>query len=149
MTRISQRCQYALRTVFELTRRRGSGPVSARDIAARQAIPHRFLQLILRELRNAGIVESHRGARGGYTLAVDPRHLTVGSVIHRFDGTLDPVDCTGCGGKRHCPLAGRCAFAGLWRQARDAVTALYFSTTFQQLLERETSEQGPTEGGRR
>ncbi len=69
---LSQKSQYAVRAVFELAKKEGSGPVKAANIAAAQFIPVRFLENILGQLRQAGIVESVRGKEGGYRLAGRP-----------------------------------------------------------------------------
>ncbi|NIA16270.1 MAG: Rrf2 family transcriptional regulator [Nitrospiraceae bacterium] len=134
---LSQKCQYALRAVFELGKHRGEGPVAASEIAATQAIPVRFLELILRELRQAGYVASRRGVDGGYLATVDPEELTVGEIIRFIDGTLDPVKCLGTNGAETCPLHGACAFMSLWQQAREAVSEVYDNTTFADLIVRE------------
>lgn len=132
---ISQKCQYALRALFELARRHPGGPTTIPDIAKVQAIPPRFLELILGQLRKADLVESRRGVHGGYALACGPAELCVGRVIRLMDGPLDPVNCAPAGGRPRCPLSGNCAFAGLWRRARDAVEQVYDQTTFQDLLD--------------
>ncbi len=88
---VSQKCQYALRAVFELASRHGDAPTSIREIAQAQAIPPKFLELILVQLRKAGFVESRRGAHGGYFLAVGPAALTVGEIIRFIDGPIAPV----------------------------------------------------------
>lgn len=138
---ISQKCQYALRAVFQLAKQGGGEPVSVRTIAKAQAIPVRFLELILRELRQSGYVESRRGVEGGYRLRPDPNVLTVGEVIRLIDGPLDPVRCLGAKGIKECPLLGKCAFMGLWDRARNALAGVYDTTTFQQLLEEEEAHQ--------
>ncbi len=132
---VSQKCQYALRAVYELCVRRGSKPVTVADIATVQAIPPRFLEVILVELRKAGIVNSRRGMRGGYQLAGDPGDLTVGEVIALVDGPIAPVKCVEDPGNEDCPLLGRCVFMAMWERARDAVNNVYDSTTFQDLME--------------
>ncbi len=66
---VSQKSQYALRAVFELARRNGGLPVKIADIAEAQAIPQRFLEVIMNQLKQGGFVESRRGKRGGYLLA--------------------------------------------------------------------------------
>ena len=139
MPKLSQKCQYALRTVFELARRLGQGPTSVSDIAERQAIPPRFLELIVKELRQAGVVRSRRGVRGGYTLSIEPGQLTIGQIICLFEGPVGPVDGTDCGGQRFCPLQGTCVFAETWRQARVAMSGVYDTTTFQDLLDRQAA----------
>jgi len=75
---VSQKAQYALRAVFELARRHGKGWVKISDIADTQAIPIRFLEVILGQMKQAGFVVSRRGTEGGYMLAVAPGELTVG-----------------------------------------------------------------------
>ena len=99
---VSQRCQYTLRALFELAKRQGSTPVTAAEIAESQAIPPRFLELILQGLRGKGIVDSRRGNQGGYVLTVAPESISVGDIIRTVDGWLAPVECvTGRIGE-HC-----------------------------------------------
>ena len=106
------------------------------DIALKQAIPPRFLENILNEMRQGGFVESRRGVQGGYLLSVNPAELTVGRVIRFIDGSFDPVNCTGPRNKP-CPLKGRCSLDELWQSAKVAVEEVYDSATFQHLVERE------------
>ena len=134
---LSQRCQYTLRAIFELSKRRGEGPISVAEIADAQAIPPRFLLLILGQLRQAGFVESRRGVQGGYLLAGDPAELTVGDIIRFMEGPLDPVKCIGGDGAAHCPLRGSCAFMALWERAKQAVTEVYDATSLQDLVDTE------------
>lgn len=134
---LSQRCQYTVRAVLELAKRYGQGPVSAAEIASRQAIPQRFLEVILNELKPTGLVESRRGVQGGYYLTHSPNRITVGQVIRLVDGPLDPVRCESDQPHASCPLMGKCALSDLWNQAREAVEAVYDATTFQDLAERE------------
>lgn len=134
---VSQKCQYALRAVFELAKRHGPGPTTIGDIAAAQAIPPRFLELILAQLRQGGFVESRRGVHGGYLLAAAPGKLTVGQIIRFVDGPIAPVQCTIEQGQANCPLHGKCAFMGMWGRARDAISNVYDQTTFDDLLAEE------------
>ncbi len=134
---VTQKCQYALRAVFELAKRRGNGLATVADIAKAQAVPPRFLELILRQLRQGGFIESRRGSRGGYTLAVAPETLSVGEIIRFIDGPVVPVPCLGDSRGVDCPLQGNCAFLGMWSRARDAVAEVYDETTFQDLIDEE------------
>jgi Rrf2 family protein len=140
---VSRKCQYTLRALFELAKRRGEGPASAAEIAAAQAIPPRFLELLLHWLKDWGKVESRRGVKGGYVLAVSPDAITVGEVIRSVDGSLAPVKCMGGKRRGRCPLTGGCAFMGLWERAREAVAQVYETTTLQDLIddERARAEQ--------
>ncbi|MET8243109.1 Rrf2 family transcriptional regulator [Streptomyces sp. NPDC005202] len=89
--RISARADYAVRAVLELAVRQEDGPVKAEAIAAAQAIPHKFLEGILGDLRRAGVVTSRRGGGGGYGLARDASAITVADVIRAVDGPIVSV----------------------------------------------------------
>ncbi len=78
---ISQKTHYALRALVDLASRYGRGPQPLGEIAERQEIPTRFLEVIFSQLRQGGFVESRRGSRGGYQLAKTPEALTVGEVV--------------------------------------------------------------------
>ena len=136
---VSQKCQYALRAVFELAKRHGKGPTKIGQVAKVQAIPPRFLELILAELKHGGFVESRRGVHGGYLLSVLPAELVVGQIIRYVEGPVAPVACMDEGGGSDCPLHGDCAFMDLWQRARDAVSEVYDGTTFQDLIDEERS----------
>ena len=89
---VSQKSQYTLRALFEFAKRRNLGPATAAEVAEAQAIPPRFLELILQGLRGTGHIESRRGVKGGYVLAAAPETVTVGSIIpvcRWFPGTRE------------------------------------------------------------
>jgi Rrf2 family transcriptional regulator, cysteine metabolism repressor len=134
---LSQKCQYALRAVFEMALRHGQGPVPVGQIAEQQEIPARFLELILVQLKQAGYIESRRGVQGGYSLAVLPKDLSVGDIIRTIEGPLLPVkrseDPTG----RKMPPPGGFAFARLWDRAEKAVADVYDTTSMQDLMDAE------------
>jgi Rrf2 family cysteine metabolism transcriptional repressor len=135
---VSQKCQYAVRAVLELAKRCGQGPVPISEIASKQAVPPRFLEIILNEMKQGGFVQSRRGVQGGYMLAMPPDKINVGQVIRFVDGPFDPVKCISeKAGKSACPLKTRCALVGLWVKAKHAIEEVYDSTTFQSLVEQE------------
>lgn len=134
---VSQKCQYAVRALLELSKRHGKGPVRSGEIAARQGIPPRFLENILNEMKTSGLVESRRGAQGGFLLACRPEQLTVGRVIRLIDGPLDPVRCTKEGSKVDCRLRDCCSLLELWQQAKTALEAVYDRATFADLAKKE------------
>ncbi len=78
--------EYAIKAIFDLASQPGCEPVKIADIAKRQQIPQKFLELILASLKQGGFVESKRGAEGGYLLAQPPDSITVGSVLRFVDG---------------------------------------------------------------
>jgi Rrf2 family protein len=141
---LSQKCQYAVRAVFELAKRYGTRPTTIGEIAEAQAIPPRFLELILRQLRQGGFVASRRGIQGGYLLAAQPDRLSVAQIIRFIDGEPIPVKCVGTEKERstNCPLYRRCPFMNLWIRARDAVSRVYDETSFKDLVDEERAAAG-------
>lgn len=92
--RVSAKTDYAIRAVLELAAVSGDTPLKGERIATAQGIPLRFLENILMQLRHAGLVESRRGADGGYRLARAPEAVTLADVIRAIDGPLAGVSGT-------------------------------------------------------
>lgn len=133
--KVSQKCQYALRAVFELARNYGMGPMKVSDIAEAQAIPPRFLEVILNQLKKGGFVDSRRGAEGGFLLVRYPSNMKVGEIIYFIEGPVDPVDCAAANNGKTCELFGGCSFTEMWNRVGRAVSEIYDSTTFQDLID--------------
>lgn len=89
--KISQKGLYALQALMTLARKHEQGAIKIRDIAAESNLPEKFLELILLELKNARIVDSVRGARGGYRLRRDPEDIPLSDIIRLVDGPLAPM----------------------------------------------------------
>jgi len=89
--RISQRGLYALQALTVLAQH-PTGVVKIRDIAAEEDLPEKFLEAILLDLKRARIVDSLRGAHGGYQLKRSPKKISLGEVIRRIDGPLAPFE---------------------------------------------------------
>lgn len=130
---ITQKCQYALRAIYELARRHDEGPCKIGAIAEAQGIPVRFLENILNSLKSAGFVESARGKDGGYSLLRRADCITIGEVIRFVQGPLGPVECTDRIDE-DCDFYSDCVFRPLWDKAREALEAVYDGTTFQDLV---------------
>src|ERR1700736_1417166 len=88
--KISQKGLYALQAMMMLARKYQQGAIRIRDIAYEENLPEKFLELILLELKNARIVESVRGAKGGYQLRRDPAEIRLSEIIRLIDGPLAP-----------------------------------------------------------
>jgi Rrf2 family protein len=86
--RVSAKADYAVRAALELAAAQGSGPVKGERIAQAQAIPTKFLEHILSEMRHAGLVQSQRGAEGGYWLARPAGEITLAEVLRSVEGPL-------------------------------------------------------------
>jgi Rrf2 family transcriptional regulator, cysteine metabolism repressor len=137
---LTQRCQYALRALFELARHAeansGDPVLPSGGIAQSQAIPKRFLDGILLELRQAGFVDSRRGKAGGFFLARPADEITVGQVVSFYNGPMTPVDCRE-GSTQPCSLKGCCVFQSVWDEARVALEGVYNAISLAELVARE------------
>jgi Rrf2 family protein len=135
---ISQKCQYGLRAIYELAKHDGSKPLKIAEIARRQVIPLRFLEVILNELKRGGFIRALRGKDGGCMLARPAGELTVGEVMRFIEGSFAPVGCVNEDQTDSCPLQGRCVFLPLWGRAQDALASVYDGTSFQDLIDQES-----------
>jgi Rrf2 family protein len=88
--KISQKGLYALQAMMMLARRCSQGAIKIRDIAYEENLPEKFLELILLEMKNARMVESVRGAKGGYALRRPPSEIYLSEIIRLIDGPLAP-----------------------------------------------------------
>ena len=123
--KISVKGEYALQAIFDLCSQPPGQPVKIADIARRQKIPQKFLELILASLKQGGFVESRRGAEGGYLLARSAAQITIGEVHRFFEGGQNGV--RGLKRKQDSP------FDELWRQVDAAVSTVVDHTTFADL----------------
>lgn len=144
--KLSVRGEYAVRALLVLGRHARSGLVTTPQISREQNIPKRFLELILNDLRAAGIVESRRGVAGGYRLAVPAKNITLAQVIRHVDGALAPVSCVSerFYEKCSCPDETRCPLRSIMKEVRDVVSRMMEQTTVADLIQRaETLDRHP------
>ena len=141
MLRISKRCQYALRAVFELALRDSDHPVKVYEIAAAQEIPPRFLEVILNQLRHGGFVDSRRGREGGYMLARVAEELTVGEIIQYVQGPIYVTRDNEHRAGRAGSFYGDYAFENLWENVSTAISEACDNTTFAELIEVEKTKK--------
>ena len=117
--------EYALQAIFDLASQRSGEPIRIADIAQRQKIPQKFLELILASLKQAGFVESRRGAEGGYLLSRPAESLTVGEVLRYVEGPQ--------GKGRSRRKGASTPFSDMWDQVDAAVSSVVDKTTFADL----------------
>jgi Rrf2 family protein len=120
---ISNKCHYALKALLELACREGRGPATITDIADAQQIPARFLEAILRQLKQAGLTDSVRGKHGGYILARPARDISVSAVVQLLEGSA-----TDQGGTAD-------VFAPIWQEAQSALNTVYERANFADLAD--------------
>jgi Rrf2 family protein len=132
--RVSAKTDYALRAIVELAAAGNGSPVKGERLATSQGIPLRFLENILLQLRHAGLVDSRRGADGGYRLARPPAEITVADVIRVVEGPIASVR-----GERPDDLAyvgTAVPLRDTWIELRSAMRAVLEHTTLADLVER-------------
>ena len=130
---VSSKCYYAIRAVYALAEHPGPEPLKIAEIAQRELIPIRFLEVILSQLKGGGFVQSRRGAEGGYRLARPADGLTVGEIMRYVDGPIAPVDCVSQSRQTECAFHGECHFFGFWGRVRQAISDVVDRTTFADL----------------
>lgn len=123
--KISVKGEYALLALFDLATRESKTPVKIAQIAKRQKIPQKFLELILGSLKQGGFVESRRGAEGGYLLARQPDAITVGEVLRFVEGTRS--------GRQRGKRKAEGPFSEMWRNVDEAVSSIVDRTSFAEL----------------
>src|SRR5215467_12116899 len=121
---ISVKGEYALQAIFDLCSQPPGQPVKIADIARRQKIPQKFLELILASLKQGGFVESRRGAEGGYRLAKPAEEITIGEVLRFTEDT------------KKQGRAARNPFSEIWKDVDGAVSGILDHTTFADLVRR-------------
>ena len=127
--KISQKGLYALQAMMMLARHYNQGAIRIRDIAYEEELPEKFLELILLELKNARIVESARGAKGGYQLRRAPSEIHLSEIIRLIDGPLAPF---GDADQLRSLIDRDAAHRALYRvflEVRDAAAKILESTT--------------------
>lgn len=129
--KMSTRGRYGLRAMTEMAHQyEGEGYVSLRCISRHQDIPEHYLERLLARLRKAGLVETQRGAQGGYRLSKPPERITVFDVLTGAGETLCIVECTG---SDSCPRGSDCPTRPFWERMERSFRAVASATTLAEL----------------
>lgn len=140
--KISRKGEYALRAMICLSLNFKKGLVSIREIADRENIPKKFLEQILIELKKAGILESIRGAGGGYRLIKSPDEVSLAQVVRIMDGPLAPLSCVSRMAYVGCPYESSCGLYSVMLEVRNAIAEILEGTTFAEVCRRTRGDLG-------
>jgi Rrf2 family protein len=124
--------------VLALSRREPGQPVLIATLAKEEAIPLKFLELILLDLKGHGALESKSGKGGGYWLSRPPSEITLGSIIRMLEGPLAPLPCASQTAYQPCEECGDVEYCGIrivMRQVRDAIAGVLDNTTLADVLQ--------------
>lgn len=130
---ISTRAQYGMRALVEVALG-GERPTSLKTVAERQQLSQPYLEQIFAVLRNAGLVESIRGAHGGYRVVRPLDEVDALEIVELLEGSLAPVSCIDDGST--CERTGQCSTEPLWREVDEAVRAVLRGTSLGDLVRR-------------
>ncbi len=106
------------------------------DVAKRKGIPHKYLEQILLNLKNAGILEAKRGVGGGYSLGRDPENISLGEIIRVVEGPLAPVNCVSTGAHDPCPDEPSSGLYSVMLEVRNAVSTILDNTSLKDVARR-------------
>ena len=134
----SQKTQYALKALVLLTdhQQNNDHPMPILELSRKGNFPQKFLEAILLELKNIGILKSKKGKGGGYLLAKPAADISVGEIVRNLEGPLALIPCVSqkfykrC---NNCPPASECGLHVLYKEVRDATSAILDATSFQKV----------------
>jgi Rrf2 family protein len=130
---ISTKSEYGLRALIHLADHGGREALPAREISERWHVPVKYLEQILKTLKEAGILDSQVGVGGGYRLARPASLITAGEVIRILDGRLSPIGCVSTYDYEPCEFEPACGLKMLWARTRAAIIGVLDQTTIADL----------------
>ncbi len=129
MMQISRKVDYALRAVLYLAEQPPTRPIPVSEISLRRRIPKKFLEKIIGALIRAGLVQSHRGAHGGYTLSRPAGDITFRQVIEAVEGPISLNLCIAR--QRECAVLSSCTMQRVWVEGQRRMLEVFDSTTLE------------------
>ncbi len=130
---ISTRGRYAIRALIDLAEHGGEGYLPLKEIAARQGISKKYLEIIVRDMVAGGLLTGASGKGGGYRLCRRPEDISVGEVIELMEGPLAPVACL-ADGAAPCPHAADCRTLPLWAEYDRMTRDFFYGRTLADLI---------------
>lgn len=130
---ISTRGRYAIRILLDLAEHDNGSYVPLKDIAERQNISKKYLEIIVKDMVAGGLLVGASGKGGGYRLLKKPDALSVGEVLELMEGSLSPVACL-ANGAEPCPRAAACETLPLWEEYDKLTRDFFYSKRISDLL---------------
>ena len=140
---LTNKGKYGLKAIIHLARLEAGETAQVADIAQQNNISKKFLDAILLDLRNAGMLRSKKGPGGGYALAKPARTIKVGAVVRALDGPLAPIGCASRSAFRPCDDCGDidlCAVRSVMRDVRDSMAAVLDNRSIADLAKRPSAK---------
>jgi Rrf2 family protein len=137
--KLSTRSRYGARILVDLARHNNQGPVQIGEISKRQDISVKYLEQLIRPLKQASMVNSVRGPKGGHMLAKKPEEITLGQIVRLFEGQTELVECIS--NPESCNMSADCQVRLAWKEATRVLYEKLDSTTIADLLDGNFSEK--------
>lgn len=131
--KLSTRSRYGTRILLELARQQGESPVQVSEISKRQGISVKYLEQLIRTLKQADLVKSVRGPKGGHLIAKPPETITLGQIVRLFEGQVDLVECISS--PEVCRIADDCKVRQAWKDATEVLYEKLDATTIADLIQ--------------
>ena len=144
MIRLARLTDYGIMLLTLLARDRNGAPRSAREIASRSRLPQPTVSKLLKALAHAGLLETHRGVRGGFRLAKPPEHVSVADIIAALEGPIGITECTAHPGQ--CGVEPLCPVRTNWRRINRAVLEALHGISLAEMARPITFEPTPKVG---
>lgn len=131
--KLSTRGRYGLKAMFQLALHHGEGPISLNQIAEKQNLSENYLEQLFSILRKEGLLNSVRGAQGGYMLSQSPENITVGTILRALEGNMAPSECV-MDDNNDCSREDGCATRLVWVKIKDSIDDVIDSITLQDMV---------------
>lgn len=130
--KLSTKGRYGVKAMVDLANHYGERPISIKEISKRQSISEYYLEQLFSPLRKAGLINSIRGAQGGYVLGKDPSSITVADIMEILEG---PVEISSCLLGENCDNMKSCETRLLWKKIKDSIDKVTKSITLQDIID--------------
>lgn len=131
--RLSTRSRYGVRMMFEFALKFNQGPVFLKEVATMQGISFKYLSKLVIPLKSAGLLQSVRGANGGYMLAKHPSEITIRMIVEKLEGDVSLVECAE--NPAVCRRNANCVARTIWKKADDAIMQVLDGITLQDMVD--------------
>jgi len=128
---LSTKGRYGLKAVFELSLTYGDGPIPLKRISDKYSISENYLEQLFGKLKKAGYIKSTRGAQGGYSLAMEPKNITVGMILRTLEGEITASDCIN---KEVCSRESICATRVIWEKIEMSINNVIDNITLLDMI---------------
>ena len=134
MVRLSKKVEYGLIAIGHIAARSGGDVVTAKEIAAEYKIPYELLAKVLQRLTKAGLILSHQGVHGGYTLAKHPEEVPISVIIHAIEGTTPVIVQCMADGPESCGVFTTCTIKSPLTKVQENIERAFSSMTLSEIV---------------